>query len=125
MLKKDYIQRYVDELAKMVAKVLLLKQTNEPKKANEELDEFGTDYLKISLNELINSDNKTVISTLITDNKFELTHFKILEELLYQKHLLNPNNIELKKLTLVILEYVIKNDTDFSLERNSRIKTLS
>ena len=60
MLKKDYIQRYVDELAKMVAKVLLLKQTNEPEKANEELDEFGTDYLKISLNDLINSDNTTV-----------------------------------------------------------------
>lgn len=125
MLKKDYIQRYVDELTKMIAKVMQLKQNNEPEKANEAIDEFGLDFLKISLDDLINRDNSTIINTLITDKQFELTHFKILDELLYQKHLLTPNNIKLKELTLVVLEYVVKNDTDFSLERNSRIKKLS
>lgn len=125
MLKKDFIQRYVDELTKMIAKVMQLKQNNEPNKANEVIDEFGNDFLKIDLNELIGNNHSTVIETLITNNQFEFTHFKILEELLYQKHLLKPNNIELKKLTLVLLQYVVKNDTDFSLERNSRIKKLS
>ncbi len=125
MLKKDYIQRYVDELTKMIAKVLQLKQNNEPEKANEALDEFGNDYLKINLNELVDSDNATIIEKLISEQNFELTHFKILEELLYQKHLLNINNTKLKELTLVILQYVVKNDTDFSLERNNRLKLLS
>lgn len=125
MLKKDFIQRYVDELTKMIAKVMQLKQNNEPEKANETIDEFGSVYLKISLNDLIESDNSTIIDELINQQDFELTHFKILEELLYQKHLLNVNHTKLKELTLVILRYVVKVDKDFSIERNNRIKTLS
>ncbi|MDF1673285.1 MAG: hypothetical protein P1U41_07245 [Vicingaceae bacterium] len=125
MLKKDFIQRYVDELTKMIAKVMQLKQNNEPEKANETIDEFGSDYLKISLNDLLKSDKSTIIDKLISQQDFELTHFKILEELLYQKHLLNVNHIKLKELTLVILRYVVKVDKDFSIERNNRIKTLS
>lgn len=125
MLKKDYIQRYVDELTKMIAKVLQLKQNNKSEEANEALDEFGNDYLKINLNELIDSNHLTIVEELINQQKFELTHFKILEELLYQKHLLNVNNTKLKELTLVILGYVVKEDKDYSLERNNRIKALS
>lgn len=124
MLKKDYIQRYVDELTKMIAKVLQLKQNNEPEKAEQELDEFGNDYLKINLNELIENNNPSIIDELITQHSFELTHFKILEELLYQKYLLAKENEKLKTVTLNISQYVAKNDTDFSLERNSRIKVL-
>lgn len=125
MLKKDYIQRYVDELTRMIAKVLQLKQNNKSEEANEALDEFGNDYLKINLNELIDSNHLTIVEELINQQKFELTHFKILEELLYQKHLLNVNNTKLKELTLVILGYVVKEDKDYSLERNNRIKALS
>lgn len=125
MLKKDYIQRYVDELTKMIAHVLLLKQNNEPEKANEVLDEFGEDFLKINLNELIDSNHSTIIEELINQQNFELTHFKILEELLYHKYLLAKKNEKLKALTLIIINYVIKNDSDFSLERSTRIKTLS
>jgi len=124
MLKKDYIQRYVDELTKMIAKVLQLKQNNEPEKAEQELDEFGNDYLKINLNELIENNSSSIIDELITQHNFELTHFKILEELLYQKYLLAKENEKLKTLTLSISQYVAKSDTDFSLERNSRIKVL-
>lgn len=125
MLKKDYIQRYVDELTKMIAIVLQLKQNNEPEKAEQELDEFGNDYLKINLNELIENNNPSIIDELITQHSFELTHFKILEELLYQKYLLAKENEKLKTVTLNISQYVAKNDTDFSLERNNRIKELS
>ena len=124
MLKKDYIQRYVDELTKMIAKVLQLKQNNEPEKAEQELDEFGNDYLKINLNELIENNSPSIIDELITQHSFELTHFKILEELLYQKYLLAKENEKLKTVTLNISQYVAKNDTDFSLERNNRIKEL-
>lgn len=108
----------------MIAKVLQLKQNNEPEKAEQELDEFGNDYLKINLNELIENNNPSIIDELITQHSFELTHFKILEELLYQKYLLAKENEKLKTVTLNISQYVAKNDTDFSLERNSRIKVL-
>lgn len=125
MLKKDYIQRYLDELTKMIAKVLQLKLNNEPEKANEELDQFGEDYLNINISDLIESNLEKVIDELISKHHFEVTHFKILEEILYQKHLLSPNNTKLKSLTLIILEFTTKTDKDFSIERTNRIKQLS
>ena len=50
MLKKDYIQRYLDELTKMIAVVLQLKQNNEPELADIKIDEFANNFLNISLN---------------------------------------------------------------------------
>lgn len=125
MLKKDYIQRHLDELVKMIAKVLLLQQNNEPEKANFELDQFGETYLKINLNQLIEQNQATIINELIEKQNFEITHFKILEELLYQKHITTPTNPKLKSLTLAILTYLSKTDTDFSIARKERIDQLT
>jgi hypothetical protein len=125
MLKKDYIQRYVDELSKMIAKLLQLKLNNEPEKANYELDEFGNNFLNIDLNELASTKRGTIIQKLIEQNQFELTHFKILEELLFQKLELDEKNENLKIITLEVLHYVNNVDTDFLLNRNNRIKQLS
>ena len=48
MIRKDYIQRYFDEMAKMLAKILFLKQNNEPEKIQEILNDFANDFLKIN-----------------------------------------------------------------------------
>lgn len=125
MIKKDYIQRYLDELTKVLAKILQLKQNNEPKEADIKLDEFGNNFLNIDLNQLSEKEPATVVNDLINTYQFELTHFKILEELLYQKYLLNPKHLNLKKVTLEVLNYVIKNDKDFSLERRQKMEELS
>lgn len=125
MLKKDYIQRYVDELTKMIAKVLQLKLNNEPQRANMELDEFGNNFLNLNLNELTLRNPESLIDELITQNQFELTHFKILEELLFQKFEIDKHNEKLKIVTLEVLRYVKKIDTDFALDRDQRIKQLS
>lgn len=125
MLKKDYIQRYLDELTKMIAKVLLLKQNNEPDKVNAELDQFGETYLSINLNQLIEQNSSNIIEDLLEKHNFELTHFKIVEELLYQKYLISPENTQLKNILLKLSTYLSKTDKDFSLERLNRINELS
>jgi hypothetical protein len=125
MLKKDYIQRHLDELVKMIAKVLLLQQNNEPEKANFELDQFGETYLKINLNQLIEQNPASIINELIEKQNFEITHFKILEELLYQKYLIAPSNNKLKSLTLTVLNYLSNIDKDFSIARKERIDQLT
>lgn len=109
----------------MIAKVLLLQQNNEPEKANFELDQFGETYLKLNLNQLIEQNQTTIINKLIVEQYFEITHFKILEELLYQKYVVTPTNPKLKSLTLAVLNYLSKTDKDFSLDRQTRINQLS
>tara|TARA_R110001592_G_scaffold231794_2_gene488967 strand:+ start:3491 stop:3868 length:378 start_codon:yes stop_codon:yes gene_type:complete len=125
MIKKDYIQRYLDELSKVLAVVLKLKQNNEPEKADLQLDEFGENFLSLNLNQLIEKYNENSIEDLITKHQFEITHFKILEELLYHKYLLNTDNLVLKRITLDIMNYLSKTDKDFSFDRMTRINQLT
>lgn len=125
MIKKDYIQRYLDELSKVLAVVLKLKQNNEPEKAEDQLDEFGASFLNINLDEFIKKYNAQTIDELITNQKFEINHFKVLEELLYHKYLLNTEDFALKTINLTVMNYLTKVDTDFSFERMTRINQLS
>ncbi len=125
MIRKDYIQRYFDEMAKMLAKILFLKQNNEPEKAEELLNEFATDFLKINLQDLLKTSENNLISTLISKHDFDLIQFKLFEELLFQKFLLRPTDISLRNSTLEVINYIIKNDSDFSVERHQRLQELS
>mgnify|MGYP001056438752 CR=1 FL=1 len=124
MIRKDFIQRYLDELSKVLAVVLKLKQNNEPEKADLQLDEFGENFLSLNLNQLIEKYNETSIDELISIHHFEITHFKILEELLYHKYLVNTDNIALKRITLDLMNYLSKIDKDFSFDRMTRINEL-
>ena len=125
MIRKDYIQRYFDEMAKMLAKILFFKQNNEPEKAEELLNEFATDFLKINLKIILETPEDKLIDKLKTELDFDLTKFKLLEELLFQKFLLTPTNISLRNSTLEVINYIIKNDSDFSVERHQRLQELS
>lgn len=125
MIRKDYIQRYFDELAKVLAAVLQLKNDLKPVEAETKLNDFSTDYLGIPLNELLSLNSEEVVDFLIQQKAFSLTHFKLLEDLLYQQHLLKPSDSSLKNITLIILNYTLDNDSDYSLERVNRIKELS
>ncbi|PCI98361.1 MAG: hypothetical protein COB15_05995 [Flavobacteriales bacterium] len=123
MIRKDYIQRYFDELAKVLAAVLQLKNDLKPVEAESKLNDFSIDYLGISFEKILAIKNN-LIGYLIKENNFTLDHFKILEDLLYHKHLLNPNDNHLKKITLEVLNHLTENDSDYSLERNNRIKQI-
>jgi len=123
MIRKDYIQRYFDEMAKVLAAMLTAKKNDDPIKAESLLDDFATDYLGVIFQEIIATEN-SLIPFLIEKRAFTLTHFKLLEDLMYHKYLINPSNTQLKKLTLEVLKYVTENDTDFSLDRMNRIADL-
>ena len=124
MIRKDYIQRYFDELAKVLAAVLQLKNDLKPVEAEAKLNDFSTDFLGISFEEILAiKDNH--ISFLINYKEFTITHFKLLEDIIYHKYLINLTDDKLKKLTLEVLKYVAENDTDFSVERMNRIEELS
>lgn len=124
MIRKDYIQRYFDELSKVLAAVLQLKNALKPVEAESKLNDFSTDFLGINFEEILSLEENH-ISFLIEHKEFTITHFKLLEDLIYHKYLINPSDEKLKKLTLEVLKYVAENDTDFSVERMDRIARIS
>ena len=123
MIRKDYIQRYFDELAKVLAAVLQLKNDLKPTEAEVKLNDFSTDYLGISLEALL-SIKENHILFLIEHKGFTMNHFKILEDLIYHKYLINPVDVKLKNLTLEVLKYTSKNDKDYSFERMERLNQI-
>jgi hypothetical protein len=123
LIRKDYIQRYFDELANVLAVVLQLKNDLKPIEADKKINDFAADFLKISLDEII-VVKENLIDYLMEEKNFSLDHFKILEDLLFQKHILQPEAEKLKDITLDVLHYLAQNDTNYSLERNSRISKL-
>lgn len=120
MIRKDYIQRHFDELAKVLAAMLLLKKNHKPTEAASVLNDFSTDFLGISFEEILDIDDN-LIDFLKRKKTFSLDHFKLLEDLLYHKYLLTPTNNLLKNATLEVLKYTSENDTDYSFERMDRI----
>ena len=124
MIRKDYILRYFDELAKVLAVVLQLKNDFKPKEAESLVNDFANNHLGIDLDEIIQIDSNQLISYLIKEKAFTLDHFKLLEDLLYHKYLLNTNNEKLKICTLEVFQYLTKVDTDYSFNRITRIKEL-
>ena len=124
MIRKDYIQRYFDELAKVLAAVLQLKNDLKPTEAEAKLNDFSTDYLGITLDEILEQGSDHVVNFLIQEKEFTLTHFKLLEDVFYHKYLINPSESILKNHTLKVLKHLTQNDKDFSVERAKRIKQI-
>lgn len=123
MIRKDFIQRHLDELANVIAVVLQLKNNLKPVEAEAKINDFANDFLGLSFDELINV-NGSLVDYLIAKHKFTLTHFKVLEDLLYHKHLFNTTDNHLNEITLEVLNYVAKNDTSYSFERVNRINQI-
>ncbi len=121
MIRKDYIQRYFDELAKVLAAVLQLKENQKPIEAEEKINDFSTDYLGVSFEEILSIEKESLITFLIKNKEFTITHFKLLEDLLYHKYLINSSDDNLKNITLEVLKYTSENDTDYSFERMDRM----
>jgi hypothetical protein len=124
MIRKDFIQRHFDELAKVLAVVLQLKNEIRPVEADAKINDFANDFLGINFEDILAIEG-SLIEFLKEQNSFTLNHFKILEDLLYHKQLLQPNDHHLKAITLVVLKYVAATDTDYSLERMNRLQNLS
>lgn len=124
MIRKDYIQRYFDELAKVLAAVLQLKNDLKLTEAEAKINDFSTDYLGISFEEILSIEKGKLIDYLIENKGFTITHFKLLEELLYHKYLINSADDHLKKITLEVLKYTSEQDTDYSFERIDRIEQI-
>jgi hypothetical protein len=53
LIRKDFIQRHFDELAKVLAAVLQLKNDFKPIEAESKINDFANDFLGISFDEIL------------------------------------------------------------------------
>ena len=126
MIQKDYIQRMIDALSKVMGHLIGLK----PPEGLEIIKEAYRDYLKIEgewLDGLVADD---FLNTLIQERKLNIYQIEFLAELLAREGELywgmNNEIIAQKKFekAIILIEWVEANSEEYSLERRMTLEKL-
>lgn len=127
MIQKDYILRWVQELAKVMARMI----GKDPKETLELLDTAFDELLQLDAKSLRDIPKEKIIDYLIKERGFDIPQLEFIAELLY----LQATNMEallaqsgdfadqrdkLEK-ALIIFEHVENNQDIFSLERQDKL----
>lgn len=127
MIQKDYILRWVQELAKVMARMI----GKDPKETLELLDTAFDELLQLDAKSLRDIPKEKIIDYLIKERGFDIPQLEFIAELLY----LQATNMEallaqpvdfadqrdkLEK-ALIIFEHVENNQDIFSLERQNKL----
>jgi hypothetical protein len=134
MEQRDYLMRQIEQLgqvlAKMLARLLGIKQKGSPSFGLEELRQTYKNELDIDLEELIHIPENDIIIFLKNKNKYFEHHLEMIADILhttaenhYKNDRLDDGNNLLRK-SIYILEYIHSTGKDFSIDRVSKIETL-
>jgi hypothetical protein len=128
MFKKDFILRLVEEVAKMIAKILgLLKE------GNHEEAEFwlkkGYNLLKADEERLLKMSPADLVKELEKNQEFDFVKMELMADLIYaEAEILNAKKDEESKnmyiRALAVYHYIDNNHTVYSFERNDKILNL-
>ncbi len=130
----DYLKKQIDQLTnvlkKLISAISNIKETGKVNETIEKINQGLMDMLNMSLDEIINSPLEYFISNLTVDDKLTNHNLDLLADLFFQTGVLleKQNEKEQSKRlfnrSLLIYQYLLKVETDFSYERHLRIKEL-
>ncbi len=102
MISKDFIMRLVEQLAKVLAKVVFLREQKQFLQAHKELDSIGTKITGLLWSVFKNMTAESMIEWLSIGDKFDIDKTSIIVELLtHESHLLR-----MKKKNLKVLQHL-------------------
>jgi len=126
MIQKDYIQRMIDALSKVIGQLMGLK----PPKGLELIQEAYQQYLKIEGDWLDGLAEGDLVDVLLNEKQLNIHQLEFLGELMAKEgelHLaMNESEKGISKLNkaLLLLNYVNANSGLFSFERQQVISTI-
>jgi hypothetical protein len=130
MFKKDFILRMIEMLAELIAGILGLIKKGDFEQASHKLDKAYTEFLNEDASLFINIPKDKLTQSLLKEHHYENGHLEILAELFFveaelrfaqQKYF---DSKEFYEKSLLLHEFVEKETRSYSLERQSKIKTI-
>jgi hypothetical protein len=126
MYRKDYILQMIEMAAELIGSILGLIKKGELIKAQETLDNAYTSFLKEDGAFFLHLpiDNLTV--SLLSKHDYNNGHLEILSELFFAQAELNfaqqqySDSLECYQKSLILLEYVTKTSTTFSIKHQQK-----
>jgi predicted translin family RNA/ssDNA-binding protein len=130
MLQRDYILRMIEMIGELIAGVLGLIKKKDYQKASNTLDQAYYNFLKEDAAFFRNIPTEKLTKNLLQEHDYSYGHLEILSELFYaQAELFKAEGKadearEYYEKSLILLEFVMKEEKVFSLEREKRINLL-
>ena len=130
MFQKDYILRMVEMIGDLIAAILGLLKKGDPEQAEKILERGYYELLRrdASFFQLIPKEQLT--DKLLGDHHYTNSHLAVLAELFYAEAMVNqaqnklPNSLIYFEKSLVLLEFLDKDDKTWSAKREERMKLL-
>ena len=130
MFQKDYILRMVEMIGDLIAAILGLLKKGDPEQAEKILERGYYELLRrdASFFQLIPKEQLT--DKLLGEHHYTNGHLDVLAELFYAEAMVNqaqnklPNSLIYFEKSLVLLEFLDKDDKTWSAKREERMKLL-
>ena len=130
MFQKDYILRMVEMIGDLIAAILGLLKKGDPEQAEKILERGYYELLRrdASFFQLIPKEQLT--DKLLGEHHYTNGHLDVLAELFYAEAIVNqaqnklPNSLIYFEKSLVLLEFLDKDDKTWSAKREERMKLL-
>jgi len=126
MIQKDYIQRMIDALSKVIGKLMSLPVPE----GLDLLNMTAQDYVKLDLNDFRLLSETEFMDILVREKAFHTNQLEFLAELFYQEGLLfqKAANFENARASfqkaLLLFRYVDQHQGTFSMERIQKMQFL-
>lgn len=126
MLRKDFIMVQIEELGKIIAQLILNRNSNDGAKENPELIRSIYSSLKISEDYLLSNNPEDIRHYLDHDDACGLQRMELAAKTLLEDSYITSTSAakKLRQKSKELLEYIQRNDTTFSLERLALIEEI-
>jgi hypothetical protein len=126
MHQRDYFLKLAQQFAKMLAKIMGLKEQGDILKANEVIEEAYKDLFQLDRNSIVQGDIEQLILKLQNEKKLSSEQLEILAKLIYEDAELNKESKnDLYAKSLYILLYLNLHQKMYSFEREDLIKKIN
>lgn len=127
MLKRDLIMVQIEELGKVIAQIILNRNSNDGAGKNPALILSVYDSLKLDRDFLLNTSLDDIRRFLDGDDSCGLQRMELATKAFIEESYLlpDPQSGEILKKAQEMLEYIQRNDTTFSLERVALLEEIS
>ncbi len=127
MIRKDYIQKIIEEFAKALATIMGLKEDGEYGKALDKIDEAYVGTMDVDPKILRSIDESELVEFLQIEKQFDNQYLKMIAELLFEEGQVyvetgdpvSARNVLGKAKKLI--EYLMENDATFSFNWYDKI----
>lgn len=125
MLKRDFIMVQIEELGKVIAQLVLNRNSNDGARKNPELIQSVYTSLKIDSPLLMKTSAEELRKILDRDDACGLQRMELAAKTLMEESYLAPEPREMLAKAKELLEYVQRNDSTFSWERVTLLEEIS